>query len=110
MMEKMGWGGKGKRKGGEATEEVEGESARPVPRGGDRRRAHPQHSVRRCAAQCGLVSGSLVPTRTSAAELVAGRLERGVRYGIRNVFVSQTGWAQSQTGRGSNSNGLILNS
>lgn len=43
MMEKMGWGGKGKRKGGEATDEVEGESARPVPRGGDRRRAHPQH-------------------------------------------------------------------
>ena len=49
-------------------------------------------SVRRCAAQCGLVWGSLFPTGTSAAELVAGRLGRGVRYGIRNVFVSQTGW------------------
>lgn len=63
-------------------------------------------SVRRCAAQCGLVWGSLFPTGTSAAELVAGRLERGVWYGIRNVFVSQTEWAQSQTGRGSD--GLIL--
>ncbi len=46
MMEKMGWGREGEEERRRSDRRSGGrESARPVPRGGDRRRAHPQHSA-----------------------------------------------------------------